>query len=358
MESGQDIEAGAPRGAEQAAARLRTVALIEWVGRDGRVLRTQPVTAWPVTLGRALDRDVVLDDTHVAAEHATLAVHNGVVQVHLGATINGAAVGHKHLSAGQAAPLAAGEVLRLGTTRLRVRLATDALAPEQALTQDVLLQSIPHPVAPTRWLSLAGWMVVLALVVFGEHWLDTDPGTPASAYLNRLLAAGGALAAWSLLWALVSKLFMGRIDYLAHLRTVLVYSLLWTALGLALPAGAFVLGWPGLSKVSEAVSSAVICALLLAHLSLVLPSRRRALAVGFASLYVTAVGLTFWLNQQQQGRWFSELYVSTLLPPSWRVAATVPPATLLQDVQSLQAGLDQRVKDDQEADDADVMEAD
>src|SRR4030095_2492866 len=48
------------------------VALIEIVERDGRVRQQLDVRGWPLSIGRALDRDLVLDDPHVAAEHATL----------------------------------------------------------------------------------------------------------------------------------------------------------------------------------------------------------------------------------------------------------------------------------------------
>ena len=48
------------------------VALIEWLDRDGHVQRGADVQRWPLSLGRALDNTVVLDDPHVAAHHAVL----------------------------------------------------------------------------------------------------------------------------------------------------------------------------------------------------------------------------------------------------------------------------------------------
>jgi hypothetical protein len=358
MESSPDIEGGNPSAAAPSIQRLTAIALVEWVGRDGRVLRTQPVYAWPVTIGRALSCDVVLDDSHVAPEHASLDLHGGSLLVRIGQTINGAAINHHHVLAGSQAALPAGDVLRLGTTRLRVRLASDQLAPEQPLTQHILLQAIPHPVAPARWVLLAGLFLALALAIIAEQWLDSDPDTSASTYLSRLLAVGGVVAIWTLLWALASKLFHGSLDYMAHLRRALSYSLAWSALGLALPAAAFMTGWPWLSRVADAGGSALICALLLAHLTLVLPSQRRALMAGFASLYLAGVGLNLWLNEQHQGRMFNELYVSTLLPPSFRLAQTVPPATLLQDVKATRAELDQLAKEGSGADGADMFDAD
>ena len=66
------------------------LALIELLGRDARVQRTQDVRAWPLTLGRALDNTVVLDDPHVAARHATLAPDaDGRLLLQVGDTVNG-----------------------------------------------------------------------------------------------------------------------------------------------------------------------------------------------------------------------------------------------------------------------------
>ena len=50
------------------------LALVELHERDGRIGRVVDVWRWPLTLGRAMDNDVVIDDPHVAPHHATLAL--------------------------------------------------------------------------------------------------------------------------------------------------------------------------------------------------------------------------------------------------------------------------------------------
>ena len=47
-------------------------ARIEVLERDGRVRQSQPVPAWPLAIGRAIDNDLVLDDPHVAPYHAVI----------------------------------------------------------------------------------------------------------------------------------------------------------------------------------------------------------------------------------------------------------------------------------------------
>ena len=52
--------------------RMETLALIETLDRDGQPRQILRVSQWPVRIGRAIDCDLVLDDPHVAAHHATL----------------------------------------------------------------------------------------------------------------------------------------------------------------------------------------------------------------------------------------------------------------------------------------------
>ncbi len=46
-----------------------TLGLIEAHDRHGALLARAPITHWPVTVGRALDCDLVLDDPFVAPRH-------------------------------------------------------------------------------------------------------------------------------------------------------------------------------------------------------------------------------------------------------------------------------------------------
>ena len=83
------------------SARQDRLALIEVFERDGRPGRSTSVHRWPLTLGRALDNDVVLDDPHVAAHHATLAPDSqGRLQLVVGDSVNGVTVGRTRHTAG------------------------------------------------------------------------------------------------------------------------------------------------------------------------------------------------------------------------------------------------------------------
>jgi hypothetical protein len=332
------------------------VALIERLDRDGHVLQGTLVYRWPLTIGRSFDADLVLDDPHLAPMHAQLDVADGALHLRVGETVNGAVVGARHLNAGQSVTLSTAQTWRVGATRLRVRLASEPLAPEQPLARH-LIESTAPPLVPL-WRNVLPILLVSLMLMLFEQWLDNDPGTPLNDYLSIILLTLGVTMGWALFWALGSKLFQGRLHFKAHLRLALLYGLAWTVLGAALPLLAYVTGWPMLSRVSDVVCAGVLCALVWAHLSIILPAHRIGLMAGVAALYVAGVGLHVWFNEQRTGQWFSERYATALPPPQWRLAGTQPVSALIDDAKGLKAKLDQQARDSGAEDSVDLQSED
>jgi hypothetical protein len=328
------------------------LALIDRLDREGHVLHSTPVYHWPFSIGRALDADLVLDDPHVAARHAELSEAGGALQLRLGQTLNGAMVGTRHLQSGEQLSLATAQTWRVGDTRLRVRLASDPLAPEVPLARHLAL-SATTPVAGV-WRGVLLYLLLVLAVTLGQQWLDNDPGTPASTYLSTTLAMVVGISGWAMLWALGSKLFQGRLDYLVHLRLALRYSLTYMVATAVLPSLAFVTGWVIFSRISDAVGLLIMGLLMWAHLSLILPGHRRGLSLSLVSLCAVAVGLNVWLNEQRMGRVFSELYVAALPPPAWRLATTQPTSALIDDARALKHRLEQQAHEDEDEDTPDA----
>ena len=120
--------------------------------------------------------------------------------------------------------------------------------------------------------------VVLLAWNMAELWLNTDPGGRLSDYLPVLAGGPVALALWCGLWALGSKLFQHRFEFWPHVRVALVYLLAAGVVGLVLPLLAYALSWEFASRITDLAVGAVLTAMVLAHLSLVLPARKRLLA--------------------------------------------------------------------------------
>lgn len=320
-------------GADRPQVRL---AVVEVLDRDGHARQVVPVSRWPVTIGRAIECDVVLDDPFVAAHHATLEDTDGTIALHVGDTVNGARISHRQLKAAERAALSAGDVVHIGATRLRVRRAIDPVAPERELTREPPQSRIPLVA------------LVIALSVWGaaERWIATDPGGRIIDYLPVVIGPVLALAVWCGVWALGSRLFQHHFDYARHARIASSYWLLSAITATALPIVAYAFGWAFPSRIAGIASAGVLWAMLLAHLTAVLPARRRGMTIAMAALFVAGVALFLTRNYQVNDRFFGELYVSTLAPPVLRVASPVAPARFIDEARGLKAVLDRHVKDD------------
>jgi hypothetical protein len=134
---------------------MPTLALLEAFDRHGALLARAPVTRWPVTVGRSLECDLVLDDPHVAPTHLRIdraADAPRTVSVEVQHTLNGALLQRKRHGGGQRFDWPDGAPLEIGRTRLALRLADAPIAAE-----------LPLPHFP--WRTLATTVALLALML-------------------------------------------------------------------------------------------------------------------------------------------------------------------------------------------------
>ena len=334
------------------------LAVVEVLDRDGHARLIVPVHSWPITIGRAIECDVVLDDAHAAARHATLTAADASAAVagagadaganaaagdatdaltlSVGETINGVQIGKKRIAAGQRIALSSGDVIQIGATRLRVRRASEALAAERPLQ----LQTRGHLI------PVLGMSAALLAWTLAQQWLGSDPGGRYIDYLPVLLGVPSVLLLWSGFWSVGSKLVQHRFDFWPHMRVALRYSLIMTGVDMILPLLAFAFGVTLFSRIDGLAGGALGVAMVVAHLTLILPSYRRGLALTFAALFAAGASLLLVYNYQTQDRLFSQLYVTTLAPPALRLAPAVETSRFLDEVRGLKPALDAHAKDD------------
>ncbi|MEO5735614.1 MAG: FHA domain-containing protein [Rubrivivax sp.] len=334
----------------QQQQRLALIELAEPAGRAQHALRSVDVWQWPVTIGRALDNTVVLDDPHVAPHHARLAANDsGNVVLTVLSSHNGVQHGKRRIASGQTLVLPdTGALMQLGATHLNLRLPAEVLTPEQPMRR--------MPAGGTAWALLAG--VLLLALLFGTQWLGMDPGTDPSVWLPTLLGVPMALVLWIGLWALVSKVFSHRFDFGGHLRIALPWLLSISLVDLLWPQVAAAVDSPLMWQLGGAVQALLVALLVRAHLVQALPSHPRAIGAAVAALLLLGVTLTVVTTQRQTDRWFSAPYMSTLPLPATRLAPTVPTAALLQGMAPLQGALAARVQKARDEDEADSATTD
>lgn len=321
-----------------------TLGLIEAFDRHGALLARAPVTRWPVTVGRALDCDLVLDDPFVAPRHLRIdrAVEEPrAVQVQVLETRNGARLQRKQHAQGERFDWPDGTPIDLGHTHVTLRLADAPIAEEQTLPQ------FPWRTVGTT-LALAMLVVLAALAT---SWLEArDTAQYLKALPVVLLITLAVVGAWSGLWSVANKVFGGQLRFWRHVRIACAAYLVADGVQLLSYLTAFAFSLEALSRFAPVLMVLVLAGALYAHLATVLPRRRVGLA--WAVTAVVALGVPSWLGAQwlNRMRLGSELYMSSLFPPALRVAPAVPVDQFLQDADALRGKLDRRLRDDGLAD--------
>lgn len=314
------------------------LALLEVVDRDGGVRHSVAVTRWPLTVGRAIDNDVVLADPHVAAHHLRIEPGEAGLAITVGDSRNGAWLGKARLVAGASRPIAeTGEpaAIVLGRTRLRLRLPGHALAPELPL------------LAGTRMSRTLPVLLATLLLVAGmafRAWLESDPDTLGRGLGAAAMGAVVLAAVWCGGWALLSRIFTRNARLGWHLR-VLIYA----SLGVLVAEGvtpwlAFAFDAPWVADYAYVAVYAVIGAALYFHLLAVEPSRPKLMRAVGAVAAVVGIGLAAWFNHQRLGSLGEDLYMSHLMPPALRIAKGVPVDDFIGRLAPLQERLDAKAK--------------
>jgi hypothetical protein len=313
-----------------------TLAIVDVLDRDGRARVTLPVRRWPITIGRAVGCDIVLDDPYVAARHVTLTEIDGTLQITVGETVNGAWIRKRRAAGGERVDLRPGDSFQIGGTRLRIRLAADALAPERPW--------VPEATGRVRTVAVLGLLVAAWSAL--EHWVGQDPGGRLTEYVPVLLGPLVALAIWSGLWSIGSKLVRHRFDFWGHAQVALFATLAMSLTTLVLPVAAFVAGWSWPSRIAVLLTAAMGWAAVTAHIGRILPGRPRVLGAVMATLFAIGAALYAIHHYETQDRVFPELYVTTLGPPALRVAPAVPTARFVEEARTLKPVLETHVADD------------
>lgn len=322
------------------------VAVVELLGRDGRPQLLQRVTQWPARIGRSPACDVVLDDPHLAAEHAELEwTPEAGVQLRLLPSLNGGVVDGRALTPDAPVSLASTQELLLAGVPLRIRHTAAPLLPERPLA------------APVRrhWALIPGMALLLVLLQWLDRWSSVDPDSRWVDYVAPLLGPLVVVAGWAALWALATQLFQHRFPFATHLRKVLLVLCAVGLLEWLLPLVAFAFSWSRLLALEALIVPVLGAGLVWWHASTVWPGARRWLAGALGALLVSGLGLQA-AGRLEQQYWFGPPYLASLAPPAFRVASPKPPASLIDSLRPLQAELARQAHKDNEAAEADPNE--
>ncbi|MEP6731258.1 MAG: FHA domain-containing protein [bacterium] len=263
--------------------------------RDARGVATwHRLDALPLTIGRGLANDIILDDPYVDAQHARIAIdENGVAEIHDLGSVNGV---HENGSRRDApVVLQPGAALRIGRTVLRFRDADEAIAPALVDAPAVQPTTAPRVSALPRLLTTTRGRLTLALIMVLAYafntWLgDTDRSSGSSVF-GAALAFAAFAALWATVWSFVGRAIVRRFEFAGH---VAVISLAMTAMLAWSTAHDWLAFFFPDARILQLLYMGIVLALLAAlvagHLSLstILP-RKRQWRAGFIVSGIMAV---------------------------------------------------------------------
>jgi hypothetical protein len=325
--------------------------------------RIYEVKQWPVTIGRALDNDLILIDEFVAPHHARIDHEDSIYKLTALQTNNGIALENGlQISADETQDWQEGVVASLGQVRLRLLSDVAALTPEKPLPQIITPATQPKPTSQAPeftipWSRAAQLMVGLLLIIAGEGFIMNNPD---SFVVNTLKTAGTFIAGlllWSLLWGLLSKVFSGAVKFLPHFFTTVKVVIATQIAVWVLHATAFALSIEFLSQFDWIVFIVAFGWLISQHLKIALgetqtTSKRtsKLIQYGVVSLVLGAITLQLGLRYSATGRITEGLYMSTFMPPSWRMHKAKHPEVLDQGMAALKERTDKLLIKDGSAD--------
>lgn len=320
---------------------------VELLQRDGSVLSRVQVSTRSegdtpaLTIGRALDNDLVLEDVHAAPHHARLGVdeHGAATLIDLN-TVNGIVRGRRERA--KQFHVNSGDVFRVGQSQIRIRSLAAGMAPEQPLS--------------TR--QVWPWALVAVAVVLGhgawDIWLsNVTHATPS--YLYQLSAEALALAAWSGAYALLGRLITGKERFFTHVLIASCGYLAGVLLLDLLSLIAFATSWLWPMRITEVVVVIVAAMTVRFHLRVADPRHWPTLryAVAFvASMAIVIPHAQKWITQ---GRFTDVQTLNMVMHPSLRLAKPTSVESFSESANALRKRTEAlRKKDAQDGGETDV----
>ncbi|HEY0180049.1 MAG TPA: FHA domain-containing protein [Dokdonella sp.] len=321
---------------------------LELLSRHHEVVSRRRVSEASITLGRAYDNDVVLDDPYVAAHHLRLARSDDGAWIaeDLG-SVNGVHVAGVRARQARVA-VDGGTTLRIGHTFVRLRHARDAVAPELPLARGA-----PH------WLVAALCLAAAFALALLDLWLGETAEPKLIRYLTPLIGLACAVAIWTAAWSVLSRVFAGHARFGLHFAIAGAGLLAFSVYDELTALGAFALSWTALAQTAYVGGWLIFAAIVFAHLRAL--GRARLPLKALAAIALAALGIT--MQSLRLSEWRSNYGMPTTLqrlePPALRLVGPRSADAFFADAEALKARLDRaRSEEPPDGDDADAQGGD
>jgi hypothetical protein len=315
---------------------MDTLVLVDVTDAHGMMLSRQrfrlDCPGPPLLIGRDLACDVVLNDPHVAARHASLSLgDDGSVRLADLGTVNGLIVGDARVREATVSGLDGAQV-QVGHSHLRIRTAADRLAPERPDRESLRSRHREYAVTVLGALACAGFACFMA-------WISAPDDTTNTA-LSNLLRGAGVLGAWFTLWVLLGRAVRSRWHWSTNSAVTLGAAALGLWLWWGIEVGSFASGSPGVRIAGGAVILTVAAAAI--YLQLRAATRLRGPTVAAIAAVLPLVGLVGYVwYQQPTGADVNRIAPpGRLFPPAWSRQPGTRPERFLEEALDLRDAAD------------------
>lgn len=312
---------------------------VEQLTPDGEVISRSKCLQLPIRLGRAYDNDIILDDPHTAAHHALIELNqlDELIIQDLGSQ-NGISLNNER---SRFFVVDSDAIYRLGHTRLRLRTADYAVAPEVSDATNHHWEGWPPAILGGLMLTATGLLSI---------WLaDLQQGS-LSKYLLDLVGVIGFALGWAGVWGLFSKLFNGHARLGRHVFIVsagLTVIEVWEFISGAI---AYSLSWEWLARFTSQPIILIFAVVLYFHLLTAGNKRPQRLRIYLAGLALIAISINMAKEYQASNYVSDELYLSKLYPPALRMSGDIPLQEFTANMEALKARVDSERKEKSERD--------
>jgi hypothetical protein len=285
-----------------------------------------------ISIGRGYDNDVIVDDPYVAAQHVRVFRDDAgqLVAEDLGSANGMYLDGSKSRSA---------------------RLVVDGMQPIRIGQTFLRIREIGHVVERERLAgSGRGMLPILSAIGLGllslglgvlNIWLGQTAEPHLSNYLTPSLTLIGFGLAWVGVWALLSRLFSGRSQFLRHLLVAEAGLLAFWIYGELAEFAAFALTWSIAFSYVYVAAWLVLAGVCFLHLREVGRSHVVAKGVIVAVLLVIAVAVQTLQRSEAFANSGRQNVSQVLLPPALRLVPLRDEGAFLGDITKLKARLDE-----------------
>jgi pSer/pThr/pTyr-binding forkhead associated (FHA) protein/small basic protein len=322
--------------------------------RDARGIATlHRLDMLPVTIGRALSNDIILDDPYIDARHASIGVdESGVVTIGDLGSLNG--LRRNGTREDGSVAVKPGTEVRIGRTTLRFRDVDEVVAPaladeEQRATAPATPIFVTLPPRSRLLGTTSGRLGIAAttLAAFAlSAWLGSTERSNGTPVLSATVAIATATLVWATLWTLAGRGPDRRSNFLGHFAIAslaLLAMLLWGVvndwLSFLFPDA------PIVPTLFFAVFLAVLTALVAGHLGVSGTVSRRARWRGGLIASAVVVAMAFFVGLVNDDK-FSDVpkFASEVKPLPTQFIPTKTVAEFDEDVKDLKGDVDEALE--------------